>query len=616
LTSTPQQEARGRDDVRSIVAWLDEKPTLSRYVGAARRLDELHDARPELFGSRNVLVVRNFTIEPIEPLLKVAAYQAGIRLHLGYSGYDPAAAEEDNDLDGRDPDVVLLFLRLEELAPALTRDFLATTPSVAAELAEGAVDHVVSLARRIRNRSRATILVHNFVAPVSPAAGLGDSQQPGGQLNMVRRMNLDLVERVQQVDGAHILDVDHVFAELGLRRCYDDRGDRMSDAPLSQLALRALAYAQARHIRAIGGPIAKCVIVDCDNTLWGGVIGEDGMAGVALGETGAGRKHRDLQQSLLDLRRRGVVLAICSKNEEDDVLDVLRRHPNCVVHEDDFAAMRINWDDKAANIESIVAELNLGLEQVVFVDDNPVECEWVRTRLPSVRVVEWPGDVGDGANLDDLGLFDSLVVTDEDRTRTDMYKAEVKRRAARDEVASVDDYLRSLAMVATVGRAKPEHLPRLAQLTQRTNQFNLTTRRYDVSALEQIIEDPAATMVWLDLSDRFGSNGMVGCGIVRRKQDAAVIDTLLLSCRVLGRGVERVIVNRLATLAGDMGATNLIGEYIPSDRNMQVADLYGRLGFDGPEIGGQATVWRWDLAAGPPTVPDWFEIVDRDGGAA
>jgi FkbH-like protein len=435
---------------------------------------------------------------------------------------------------------------------------------------------------------------------------LADTQDAGGQINTVRQMNLAMVDEMRPIDGVHIFDIDHLFAQLGLRDCYDERGGRNGDAPLSQAALRVLADAQARHIRALKGPVAKVVVVDCDNTLWGGVIGEDGMAGIALGETGEGRKFRDFQQNLLDLRRRGAVLALCTKNEEADVLEVFRNHPESVLQESDFAARRINWDDKAENIASIAKELGLGLEHMVFIDDNPVECEWVKVRLPAVRVIQWPGDLGDGS-FEDLALFDSLVVTDEDRARTEMYQAESMRRTARDEVANLDDYLRSLNMEVSVGLARPEHLARLAQLTQRTNQFNLTTRRYDVGAMQEMLDDPRTRVVWLSLRDRFGTNGVVGCGIVRRAGDAAVIDTFLLSCRVLGRQVESVLVNQLAQHARSMGATVLAGEYIPSQRNAQVGDLYERLGFQD---------LRWDLTTGDPLVPDWFAVLeDNEAGA-
>lgn len=603
-------------DTRSILAWLDEKPTLSRHVQAARRLHELQEKTPDLFQGLPLLFVRNFTIEPIEAFLKIAAYRAGFEADIAYSSYEPAADQQLEQLLGAEPSVVLVALRLEELAPALMKDFLGIEHGAAGELADASIDRIVSLTRRIRDHSAASILVHNLVAPISLAAGLVDTQDPGGQLNLVRRMNVDLAGSISEIPGAHIVDVDHLFSQLGLRNCYDDRGDRASGAPLSPLALRALADSQIRHTQALKGARVKCVIVDCDNTLWGGVVGEDGAANLLMDHKGPGRRYHDLQQALLDLRRRGIVLAICSKNEEKDVLDVLRNHPDAVLHEDDFAAMRINWSDKAENIMSIADELNLGLEHILFIDDNPVECEWIKGRLPAIQVLQWSGSSGDQVAIGDVIGFDSLVVTDEDRTRTELYRSEAKRRQASQAATSIEEYLRSLEMVAVIGSARAEHLPRLAQLTQRTNQFNLTTRRYDVSQLHEISDDPDATLLWLELRDRFGANGIVGCGILRRQGETAVIDSLLLSCRVIGRGAEAVLVNRLAKDAQNMGANQLVGEYIPSDRNAQVQELYGRLGFTGPESAGDAQRWNWALADGIPAAPDWFTVVDRDGESA
>jgi FkbH-like protein len=602
-----------REQITEITSWLDEKPTLARYAAAARRFDELHERRPELFTERSLLILRNFTIEPVEPFLRVAAYRAGVALTISYSGYDPGAGGELDGEGGSDQDVLLIALRLEQLAPAWSGDFLGLAPGAAAELASEAVEQVLSLARRLRARSRSPILVHNFVAPLAPAAGLGDAQDPAGQLNTVRRMNVELAERVRRLEGSYVLDADHLLSQLGLRHSIDARGSRVSEAPFSVPALNTLADAYVRHILALHGPLAKGVVVDCDNTLWGGVVGEDGISRLTLGATGAGRRHRDLQQQLLDLRRRGVVLAIVSKNEMDDVLEVLRTHPDCLLHEDDFAAMCISWEDKVESIASIARELNLGPEHLVFIDDNPVECEWVARCLPEVRVVQWPDDVGEGRTLDDLGLFDSVLITGEDRTRTDMYRAESKRHAARDGATTVEDYLRSLEMIATIGRTRPQHLPRVSQLTLRTNQFNLTTRRYDFAALEELLAQPDCEVLWLDLQDRFGDSGIVGCGILRCSGRAAVIDTLLVSCRVIGRGAEELLVHALAKLAHEMGAVELIGEYIPSKRNAQVSEFYRRVGFQGPEPQGATSVWRWDLSRGLPDYPDWLELTDPEG---
>jgi FkbH-like protein len=611
VSSAPSTKAESPDEMQGIFEWLAEKPTIARHVSAVRRLDELREREPERFASVRLLVVRNFTIEPIEPLLKIAAYRAGLHLDVTYSGYDPAPDDELDSLLADGASVVLLLLRLEDIAPILTERSQRQPTTDVEAIADDVVARVMGLARRIREGSGATILLQNFVMAPAPAAGLADSQDPAGELNLVRHMNRQLASSLREIDGSAIVDADHLFAKVGLERCYDERSARMAGAPFTQDALRVLADAYVRHVKAMDGPAVKCIVLDCDNTLWGGVIGEDGPAGIALGPIGPGRAFTALQEDLRDLRQRGLVLAICSKNESADVLDVLRNHPHSVLREDDFAAMRIDWEDKAANISAIADELNIGLEHIVFVDDSDIECEWVKQRLPDVHVIQWPMSSDEGTSLRDLPLFDSLVVTEEDRARTEMYRSEAKRRAARTDDVSREGYLRSLEMEATVGLATSQQLPRLAQLTQRTNQFNLTTRRYDVAALEKLAIDPNSRVVWLELQDRFGSNGIVGCGILRVASETASIDSLMLSCRVIGRDVETVLVNRLAIIAREMGATILMGEFIPSDRNGQVADLYTRLGFARVEPHPPSEFWSWDLTAGLPASADHLHTVDQ-----
>ncbi len=249
----------------------------------------------------------------------------------------------------------------------------------------------------------------------------------------------------------------------------------------------------------------------------------------------------------------------------------------------------------------------------MFIDDNPAECAWIKQRLPAVRVVQWPDGIGEGRTVDDLGLFDSLLITQEDRARTDMYRTETKRRVARHSAITLEEYLRSLEIVATIGRTGPQHLARISQLTLRTNQFNLTTRRYGLGELETLIAHPRCEVLWLDLQDRFGTSGIIGCGILQSGDRTALIDTLLLSCRVIGRGAEELLVHAMAHLAREMGAAELVGEYIPSKRNAQVKEFYGRVGFEGPEQEAEKSVWHWDLARGLPGFPDYLQVIDPEG---
>jgi FkbH-like protein len=554
-------------------------------------------------------ILRNYTIETIDIPLRLEGFKSGFHLTTRYGGYDPTPETLSETLDP-DPDVVVLLLRLEEFTSALTRDRLAMDSAKVPEVAQQIVTEVIDLIVAIRGRSAAPVLLSTFIGSVAPAAGILDTQLPFGHINLVRRLNADLVERLSTIDGAYIIDIDHYLSQLGLHTSIDKRGTRLADAPLSPSVLPLVARFLVRHLSALEGPRKKCIVVDCDNTLWGGVVGEDGLGGIQLGESGVGRRFRDFQQQLLDMRRRGVLLAICSRNEPQDVIRVLRDHSECVLSEEDFAVMRINWQDKSANLIEIAEELSLSLEHIVFIDDDAVECDAIRSRLPDLLVLQYPSEiVGD---VDGLGLFDFLAITAEDASRTALYRTELNRRASASAGMSAEDHLRSLELVATVGVATDAQFGRIAQLTQRTNQFNLTTRRYGVAEIEQMATARASAVLWLTLRDRFGDYGLVGCGIVRCTGDTASIDTFLLSCRILARRVDGVLANRVATQARRLGAKKLIGEYRPSGRNQQVSDLYTRLGFERLEPSGEVDRWIWDLAAPGPPVPSWVEIVDLE----
>jgi len=586
----------------SILDPLGPSPPLGKLIGALRELDAAAEADPEAFAPRRLHFARNFTIEPIEPLLKAAGYRAGLAISASYSEYEPIGATAAEGADA-----VVVAMRLEELSPALTRDFATAGADAAADLADAALERVVGLALANREATGAPVFVLNFAAPELAAAGLADAQSPGGQVNTIRALNVRLAAELSTIDGAYVIDADELFARDGRSATIDARGLRMSGAPYSRVALEALAAAITRHLGALGGAAVKCIVLDCDDTLWGGVVGEVGRDGIALAATGGGRRFQDFQRELLDLKARGVLLAISSKNEPEDVSAVLRDHPDCLIREPDLAAIRVSWEGKDEAIVSIAEELNLGLEHLLLIDDNPVEREWVSQQLPEVRVIDAPPQGPDGTRLDDLGLFDSLSLTSEDRRRTEMYRAERERKQVRRTAATREEYLRSLEMVATVGVAGDPDVPRVSQLTQRTNQFNLTTVRRDQEQIRALLADDGAAVIWLSLEDRFGASGVVGCGIVvLGPEGIARIDTLLLSCRVIGRGLEAILVNRLGRLAREMGAGSLLGEYVPTARNGQVAELYPQLGFEPAGEG----AWSWDLAAGDPPAPDWLEVRD------
>jgi FkbH-like protein len=282
---------------------------------------------------------------------------------------------------------------------------------------------------------------------------------------------------------------------------------------------------------------------------------------------------------LRTLKGRGVLLALVSKNEEAEVRAVLARHQDAVLRESDFSARRINWREKSVNVREVAAELNLGLEALVFFDDNPFEREEVRRLLPAVQVIEAPRDPLEYiAAVEDSGLFDQLIFSTEDQQRATVYREQMAREEARQAASSREEFLAGLEMVATIGRVGPETLPRVAQLLGKTNQFNLTTRRHTAAGLAAMVE-AGAIALWLRLADRFGDHGLVGVAVAQANGSEWVVDSLLLSCRVIGRGAETALLNQLMVGVQTRGGETLVGEYVPSARNGVVANFYPTHGF-------------------------------------
>jgi FkbH-like protein len=380
----------------------------------------------------------------------------------------------------------------------------------------------------------------------------------------------------------------------------------LARAPLSAHALPALAASMALFLRAAFGPPRKCLVVDLDNTLWGGVLGEQGVEGIQVGFTYPGNVYRRFQQTLLSLRRRGVLLAIASKNNPEEVEEVFRTHPDMVLREQHFSAARVNWRDKPENVLEIAAELNIAPSSLVFFDDSPVECARMRDALPEVLTVQAPRDVLDylGA-LRRSGAFERLTFTAEDQQRAEMYHQERERKQMQKGAATVEEFLTGLEMGAEIRQIDTFTLPRAVELTQKTNQFNLTTRRYTAPELARAIESPGGAGFCLRLWDRFGDHGIVGLAILQIDGDAARIDTFLLSCRVIGRSAETALLAFIVRWARARGVSTIEGTFVPTARNAPAADFYARHGFSASTAADGSTAWRLPASsdvAWPPAI--------------
>jgi FkbH-like protein len=352
----------------------------------------------------------------------------------------------------------------------------------------------------------------------------------------------------------------------------------------------------ASIIGALYGRTAKCLVVDLDNTLWGGVVGDDGVGGLKIGEGDAeGEAFKAFQEYLLLLKKRGLLLAVCSKNDEANALEPFMKLPDMVLKREDFVCFKANWDPKPDNIEQIARELNIGLDALVFVDDNPAERELVRQRLPQVKVVELSGDPADFPRLlDQCGWLELVKLTDEDIKKTDQYLENIQRDALKVQHADYDSYLASLEQKAVVREFEPKHLDRITQLINKTNQFNLTTKRLTRSEVEALVGREDTITTYVRLVDRFGDNGLISVLIGHREGIVLHIDVWLMSCRVLKRGVERLLTNHLFERARDLKVESVRGAYIPTAKNKMVENLYPELGFAPAGIGVGGTSY-WEL---------------------
>lgn len=612
-TGQPEQALATYMDV------IEKAPSGKTYLLVAQQLDELAAALPEVQTNRSIKValLGNATLDHLHSYVKVECYKAGLRPIFYQSGFDQYTQEilsPQSALYTFAPDVVICAIHASRLFPTLHRyPFDMTVEQRRDELNAGLAT-VQNLLDTLTQRSPAMVLFHNMIAPQYPALGVLDLRDDLGQAALFAEINTHLAEMARtRYRNVYIVEEDRVQSHSGKATATDPRLWLTARIGWSESVLPGLAQEYLRYIKAYKGLSRKCIIVDLDNTLWGGVIGEDGLDGIQLGADAPGNAFVAFQQELEKLWRRGILLAICSKNNPDDALAVFNQHPGMVLQLSHFAAQRINWETKSSNIRAIADELNIGLDSLAFLDDNPVERAGVRAELPQVLVPELPTDPAHYRSaLLNLNAFDSLALTEEDRNRNKFY-AEQKSRQEYEEhyknSTSLEDYLADLQMVVEIAPATGGTLPRIAQLTNKTNQFNLTTRRYSEAQISDMI-NRGDSVYSMRVKDRFGDNGLVGVAVIApHEQERWEIDTLLLSCRVMGRGVETAFLSFIIAQARRNRIKRLQGWYLPTAKNSPVKAFYPDHHFtlvDQKPNGDQ--LWEMDLSTATITVPAWLTV--------
>jgi FkbH-like protein len=468
--------------------------------------------------------------------------------------------------------------------------------------------------RQSQERWGAFTLQCNFEVPLADPLGRLSAAVPGGRAWTLRRLNQALWEAASAEPGVAVFDLDQTAAAYGKRRWSDPVLWYAAKQYPAAAALPALSRELAATLRAVAGRSSKCLVLDLDNTLWGGVVGEDGVADLKIGgPSPAGEAYADFQRYVRGLSRRGILLAVCSKNDDADARRPFREHPEMILREEEIAVFLANWKPKDENLREIARTINIGLDSLVFVDDNPAERARVRQYLPEVEVIELPPDPAYYvAAVEGAGLWEPLSITAEDRMRTGSIRSNAERQALEVSSGSVDEYLAGLGMEVELAPFDEVNLPRIVQLINKTNQFNLTTRRATEAEVRQVMDGGCYTQA-MRVRDRFGDSGLTGVLIARPVPDGDWrIETWLMSCRVLGRRLDEVMMAALDRAARRRGARRLIGEYRPTAKNGLVADLYERLSFTRGEPAGDGWWYQRELASSPAFVfPPVGQCEDR-----
>jgi FkbH-like protein len=533
----------------------------------------------------------------------------------GYDQYHQEILAPDSGLYSAKPDAIILAVDGPRWAPELFYQYLPNGLQAGDALVDAAVSRVGDLVAELRRHSAAPVLLHSLGYPRHPALGILDATQEAGQRHLIAKVNEGIAALSREHAAVYLVDMEAIIQSVGYGSWYDGRFDFFARSPIARSAYDVLARYYLRFLRALSGNSRKCLILDLDNTLWGGVAGEDGPLGIALGSEYPGNAFLAFQQAVLALRDRGVVLAIASKNNPQDVEDVFADNPAMLMKLKDFSAREIHWEPKSLSISRIAASLNLGLRHMVFVDDNPAECAEVAQAHPGVTVIQLPEQPE--RMIDALlseGLFDSLQFSNEDSRRADLYRQRDEAEKLRVETTSMEEFYRSLQMQLHLSPVTADNLARASQMTRKTTQFNTTTRLYSEAELETLRRSNDWRTLTMRVVDKFGDNGIVGLMLARHEKDHYYIDTFLMSCRVINRGVETAMLHWLAEAARAEGSAGLEGWVHPTNRNVPVRNLYERHGFSVAETTEDGTRWRLDLADNSIEVPDWLEIVNTTKG--
>ena len=530
-----------------------------------------------------IAFLRDITVEKIIPYFEYYCLKNEYEPIIYLSPYSSSLIELENnksELQKFNPNVIIIYNSTDYYDYDLKNNFFKFSKNK-----NKRKKNILSIVNSIINLSKNTnknvkILFNNFILPDYPAYSLLDSQSSLYQTGTIKSLNEKIRNLISKIDNVYYVDLENLSCKLGLTHSIDYRSFYLEKNPYSETFLEFLSQEYIYFFNSIYNKNKKCLILDLDNTLWGGVIGEDGIDQIEVGNTFPGNIYTDFQRTILNLHNRGIVLAIASKNNNSDVARVFKEKKEMILKKKHFSAIEANWNNKVLNIKKISKDLNISLEHIVFIDDSSFEIEMIKKFLPKVSVIKFPDDPIDiNKYFNFNNYFNSLNFTNEDSKRNKIYKDENLRKKFKQNYLRLDEYLLSLNMKVKININKLNNSERITQLINRTNQFNLTNKRYDHTNIKEIIQKNNFDIWTFQLIDRFGDQGIVGCVIIEYYEDYAKIDTFVLSCRAFGRNLEYFMLTFVMNKIKSKKIDYVKALFIENNKNFQFIDFYKECGF-------------------------------------
>jgi FkbH-like protein len=553
--------------------------TISYYLKKSKQIQRIHSQH-----SKKIAILGNFTLNGLKEVLEVISYERKLDLKIydsPYAQFKQEIVNQDSEWHNFTPDVTFLILNFDALIGDARFEYYSWNEERRKQLIDNTCNEFENFLVNALNSQNGKIIVSNFVIPTFSPFGIYDCKIKYTLRDFVNTLNQIIKKTIEAHSTLYCIELDSFFLKFGEKNLKNEKLRFLADIIVSPSHIPDLAKNLMRYIKPLFGLTKKCLVLDLDNTLWGGILGEEGFDKISLDSKAPGNAFLEFQKVILQLYNRGIILAINSKNNYLDVKEVFEKHPKMILKESNFANAQINWDDKASNMAKISKNLNIGTDSFVFWDDDPVNRELIKSQCPEITVIDVPKDPAQYANtLKEIDEFDSYNVTLEDSQKGKMYAEQNLRKKDEKKFSNLDEFLTSLEMQVKIKNADKFTIPRISQLTMKTNQFNLTTKRYSPEEIEKIVNSSRYLVKTFSVQDKFGDNGLTGLYIVNKEDKKKwKIDTFLMSCRIMGRNIEKVMMADLIDEAIKEKIENISGEYISTKKNEVTRELYQKLGF-------------------------------------